>query len=177
MKAAQYDCEFAMESTEDTAAGPSSHVGAEEPEEEAEKDWSITYPSNWPVATPGENEDEGVVNEAEWLPSLGKLGLALEGCPATHEADTATDPATLLQKWPMECINGSEISIFMAKRWPYAKNYIEYWYNVDSILPEDFVKLTEDSDWNHHMAVAVAMLYGWFPAKLLCTKCGGTMKI
>ena len=77
----------------------------------------------------------------------------------------------------MECINGSEISIFMAKRWPNAKNDIDYWYNVDGILPEDFVKLTEDSDWNHHMAVGVAMLYGWLPAKLLCTKCGGTMRI
>ena len=62
----------------------------------------------------------------------------------------------------------SEICKFMAAK-GYEKEWADEWLNAGEVIPEQFVKLTvKDEPKSAHLAVAVAMLWGWLLAKMSC---------
>ena len=111
------------------------------------------------------------------------LQVGSEDGKEDKKEDEKVDEKALLKEWPLSSQGTgqmAEISKFMATHYPapeYPKKWSQDWLNVAGVIPEQFTQLTGDSPYNVPMAVAVAMLYGWLPGKLLCPECKGTMRL
>ena len=97
------------------------------------------------------------------------------------------DEKALLKQWPVMLhtrgssgsdTDISEISKFMTQKYPDDPDWAHKLLKTAEVVPEQFVKLiVPDDTKSAHMAVAVAMLWGWLPAKMSCPECNSTMKL
>ena len=124
-----------------------------------------------------------------WLGTagLGEANLKITGLP---EPDDHIEEKAKLMAWPIMLhtrgsrgpdLEVSEIAKFMAEN--YAENPYWYteWLGTKDVEPIQFGALIDDSPKpkpaTAHLAVAVAMLWGWLPGKLSCPECGTQMRL